>query len=111
MALSSTYNSPMNKDIPDMANQAADRAHEAVERTADKIRPAMNKLAESAHQAIDKLADKAGPAADWAEQKTSLATDQAQRFVDQCGSMVRERPVAMLAAAAAVGYLVGRVMR
>jgi len=50
-------------------------------------------------------------AADWAEEKTNLASDQAQRFVDQCGSMVRERPVAMLAAAAAVGYLVGRVMR
>ena len=110
MAISSTYN-PISKDIPDMANQAADRAHEAVERTTEKIRPAMNKLAESAHQAIDKLADKAGPAADWAEQKTSQASDQAMRFVDQCGTMVRERPVAMLAAAAAVGYLVGRVMR
>jgi ElaB/YqjD/DUF883 family membrane-anchored ribosome-binding protein len=110
MAVSSTYN-PMSKDLPEMANQAADRAHEAVERTAERIRPAMNRLAESAHQAIDKLADKAGPAADWAEEKTSKASDQAMRLVDQCGTMVRERPVAMLAAAAAVGYLIGRVMR
>ena len=110
MPQSSTYN-PSMKDLPDMANEAADRAHDVVERAADKIRPAMNRATESAHQAIDKLADKAGPAADWAEEKARYAQDQAQRWADQCGAMVRDRPVTMLAAAAAVGYLLGRVMR
>ena len=60
---------------------------------------------------IDKFADKAGPAADWAEEKTRVAQDQAERWAEQCGAMVRDRPVTMLAAAAAVGYLLGRVMR
>ena len=109
MATPGTYNP--SKDLTDMTNQAADRAHEAVERTADRIRPAMNRITESAHQAIDKFADKAAPAADWAEEKSREAQDQAHRFADQCGTMVREHPVSMLAAAAAVGYLIGRVMR
>jgi ElaB/YqjD/DUF883 family membrane-anchored ribosome-binding protein len=110
MAQTGTYN-PSFKDVPDMANDAADRAHEAVERAADKVRPTINRVTESAHQAIDKLADKAMPAADWAQEKATLAQDQAQRFADQCGAMVRERPVTMLAAAAAIGYLIGRVFR
>ncbi|MEO8484905.1 MAG: hypothetical protein ABI585_01070 [Betaproteobacteria bacterium] len=111
MAHSNTFNSPLSKDVPDMANQAADRAHETVERAADKIRPTLNKITDAAHQTIDRVADKAVPAAEWAQEKTNLATDQAQRFADQCGTMVRERPVTMLAAAAAIGYLIGRVMR
>jgi ElaB/YqjD/DUF883 family membrane-anchored ribosome-binding protein len=110
MPQTSTYN-PTMKDLPEMADDAADRAHGAVERAADKIRPAVNRVTESAHQAIDKLADKAVPAAEWAEEKTRYAQDQAQRWADQCGAMVRDRPVTMLAAAAAVGYLLGRVMR
>jgi len=110
MAQTGTYN-PLSKDIPDMANQAADRAHDVVERAADKIKPTVNKITDAAHQAIDRVADKAGPAADWAQDKANYATDQTQRFVDQCGTMVRDRPVTMLAAAAAVGYLIGRVMR
>ena len=110
MPQTTTYN-PSLKDVPDLANEAADRAHGAVERAADKIRPTMNRITESAHSAIDKLADKAVPAAEWAEEKTRTAQDQAQRWADQCGAMVRDRPVTMLAAAAAVGYLLGRVMR
>ena len=110
MPQTTTYN-PSMKDVPDLANEAADRAHDAVERAADKIRPTMNRITESAHSAIDKLADKAVPAAEWAEEKTRVAQDQAQRWADQCGAMVRDRPVTMLAAAAAVGYLLGRVMR
>ena len=46
-----------------------------------------------------------------AQEKATRAQDQAQRFADQCGEMVRERPVTMLAAAAAIGYLIGRVFR
>ena len=110
MPQTTTYN-PSMKDVPDLANEAADRAHDAVERAADKIRPTMNRITESAHSAIDKLADQAVPAAEWAEEKTRVAQDQAQRWADQCGAMVRDRPVTMLAAAAAVGYLLGRVMR
>lgn len=110
MPQTTTYN-PSMKDVPDLANEAADRAHDAVERAADKIRPTMNRITETAHSAIDKLADKAVPAAEWAEEKTRVAQDQAQRWADQCGAMVRDRPVTMLAAAAAVGYLLGRVMR
>ena len=110
MPQSTTYN-PLSQNVPDMADKAADKAHDVVERAADKLRPTINRVTESAHQTIDKLADKAVPAAEWAEEKAYRAQDQAQRFVDQCGTMVRDRPVAMLAAAAAVGYLIGRVMR
>ena len=110
MPQSTTYN-PMSQNVPDMADKAADKAHDAVERVADKIRPTINRVTESAHQTIDRLADKAVPAAEWAEDKAGRAQDQAQRFAVQCGTMVRDRPVTMLAAAAAVGYLLGRVMR
>ena len=55
-----------------MANQAADRAHDVVERAADKIKPTVNKITDAAHQAIDRVADKAGPAAEWAQDKAEL---------------------------------------
>jgi ElaB/YqjD/DUF883 family membrane-anchored ribosome-binding protein len=110
MPQSTTYN-PMSQNVPDMADKAADKAHEAVERAADKLRPTINRVTETAHQTIDRLADKAVPAAEWAEEKAYRAQDQALRFADQCGAMVRDRPITALLSAAAVGYLLGRVMR
>ena len=110
MPQSTTYN-PLSQNVPDMADKAADKAHEAVERAADKLRPTINRVTESAHQTIDRLADKAVPAAEWAEDKAYRAQDQAQRFADQCGAMVRDRPVTALLSAVALGYLLGKVMR
>ena len=46
-----------------------------------------------------------------ADARLAVGFLEAQRFADQCGEMVRERPVTMLAAAAAIGYLIGRVFR
>jgi ElaB/YqjD/DUF883 family membrane-anchored ribosome-binding protein len=110
MPQSTTFN-PMSQNVPDMADKAADKAHETVERVADKLRPTINRVTESAHQTIDRLADKAMPAAEWAEERAYQAQDSAQRFADQCASMVRDRPVTSLLSALAAGYLLGRMMR
>lgn len=112
MAFASRFNSPLSaNNLPDMANEAAEKAHDVVDRAAQTVKPVVNRLADAAHEKIDQVADKAAPAAEWMQTKAQRTSDSTLRLVDQCGSMVRERPIMTLAAAVAIGYFVGRIWR
>ncbi|CAG1001702.1 hypothetical protein BURK1_02911 [Burkholderiales bacterium] len=111
IATTTTTHSPLAQSVPDMASQAADKAHEAIDRTADKIKPVVTKLADAAHHTIDRVAEKAIPAAEWAQTTAQRTSNSTARLVDQCGSAVRERPLVSVAAAMAIGYFIGRLMR
>lgn len=112
MGIASRFTSPLSAhNLPDMANEAADKAHDAVDRAAQTVKPAVNRIADAAHEKIDQVADKVAPAAEWAETKARRTSDSTLRLVEECGSMVRERPIMTLAAAVAIGYFVGRILR
>jgi ElaB/YqjD/DUF883 family membrane-anchored ribosome-binding protein len=89
----------------------AGRAKDAIDQVADKATPAVERGRETAHRTIDKIADTATPAAEWAAESSRRLVTRSSELVDAAGSYVREKPLATIAGALAVGYLVGRMMR
>ena len=96
-------------------DEKAERAHRAVDATAaraiDRAAPTIDRMAQAAHRTVDKVAEAAGPAADWIAQNTSELRSLQAEFLDAARVRVRERPLAALGIALAVGYLLARVLR
>jgi hypothetical protein len=93
-------------------------AHRATDAVADKATEQVGRLSGSAHQAVNKAADAATSAAGWA----ATLPDQAREVQAQLGAQVgeltssasasiRARPIATVAGALVVGYLIGRLAR
>jgi ElaB/YqjD/DUF883 family membrane-anchored ribosome-binding protein len=89
----------------------AGRANQAIDQAADKAAPALERGRETAHRTIDKIADSAVPAADWAAEKSRQVVTRSSELVGAAGSYVREKPLASVAGALAIGYLIGRVLK
>jgi len=105
MTASSTLNN--SNTVSGMAG----RAGQAIDQAADKAAPAVERTREQAHRTIDRIADTAMPAADWAAEKSRMVVNRGGELVDAANSYVREKPLASIAGALAVGYLLGRMMR
>lgn len=91
--------------------QAANRAHDAVERTVQKVAPAIDRASSAAHQTIDRAAVAASDAADWAQDTSRKLADRTHEAGEACATFVRAQPVMSVVGALAVGYLLGRVFR
>jgi ElaB/YqjD/DUF883 family membrane-anchored ribosome-binding protein len=96
-----------NNPVSDMAG----RAHQVVDQAAEKAAPALERAQAAAHRTIDKVADKTSPAAEWAAESRRSLVNRSTELAGAWGNHVRERPLASIAGALAVGYLLGRVMR
>ncbi|MEO6565415.1 MAG: hypothetical protein ABIO63_05220 [Casimicrobiaceae bacterium] len=90
---------------------AAAKAHNTVDSAVSKAGPVVDKAAELAHRTINRVADAAAPAADWALQSGQQVTAKYNSALDTCAATVRERPIAIVAGALLLGYLVGRFQR
>jgi ElaB/YqjD/DUF883 family membrane-anchored ribosome-binding protein len=90
---------------------AAQTAHKVVDTVADKTTAQVDRLSGSAHRAVDKTAGAATQAADWASTFPDQALDAKARLTDSVVATIRERPIATVAGALIVGYLLGRVGR
>jgi ElaB/YqjD/DUF883 family membrane-anchored ribosome-binding protein len=88
---------------------AADQAHRVVDRAKEKAAPAAERAAEAAHRTIDNVAKAAAPAARWASENSDHLATRSTQFVELCSDQVRARPLVAVAAALAVGYLVGKL--
>jgi ElaB/YqjD/DUF883 family membrane-anchored ribosome-binding protein len=84
--------------------------------------PLVDRVAETAHHVVDDLASKAGPAAERLRSTVSDTMESVHRGMDglssvpsdwaeSCRQSVREHPLAMVGAAAAVGFLLARLAR
>jgi ElaB/YqjD/DUF883 family membrane-anchored ribosome-binding protein len=82
----------------------AQSAHQTVDSVADKTSAQIDRLTGSAHRAVDRAADVAGSAFEQARQVQTRMTDAA------CAS-IRARPIATVAGAVVIGYLLGRLAR
>ena len=92
-------------------SDAADRAHQVVDKAAEKAAPTLERAQAAAHRTIDKVADKAAPVAEWAAESRRSVVNRSAELADTWGNHVRERPLAAIAGALAVGYLLGRLIR
>jgi ElaB/YqjD/DUF883 family membrane-anchored ribosome-binding protein len=109
-------NSPTGNSTPMGDNSkrvagTADRAHEAVDRAADKAAPMLERASTVAHKTIDKVASAAMPAAEWASESTRQLATRSSEFADEASNFVRARPLATVAGALAIGYLLGKISR
>jgi len=89
----------------------ADRAHQAVDKAAEKAQPAIERASSAAHRTIDKVADAAAPAAQWAAESGKQIATKSGELTEVCSSYVRARPFVSIAGALAIGYFVGRITR
>jgi ElaB/YqjD/DUF883 family membrane-anchored ribosome-binding protein len=92
-------------------SDAADHAHQVVDKAAEKAVPTLERAQAAAHRTIDKVADKAAPVAEWAAENSRSVVNRSTELAGAWGNHVRERPLASIAGALAVGYLLGRLMR
>jgi ElaB/YqjD/DUF883 family membrane-anchored ribosome-binding protein len=88
-----------------------ERAHQTVDRVADKATPALERARTGVHNTIDKVADGAACGVDWAAENTKLIAQKSTELSEVASGYVRERPLVAVAGALALGYLVGRLMR
>ena len=93
----------------DKASSVANRAHEAVDKAADKAAPIVERASAVAHQTIDKVLEYATPAEAWAAESRKQLAAKSTEIAEQCSSFVRARPLATVAGAFVVGYLLAKM--
>ncbi|MEO7030812.1 MAG: hypothetical protein ABI351_01700 [Herbaspirillum sp.] len=92
-------------------DQASNVAHQKIDQTSDALHPKVERIAQGAHEAVEKLASVATQATQqWGVKTEQIKTAQ-QKLTDECRAQVREKPVAALAIAAGIGFLISRLFR
>jgi ElaB/YqjD/DUF883 family membrane-anchored ribosome-binding protein len=87
----------------------AQAAHQATDRIADKAASQVDRLTGKAHRAVDSAADAASSAAEWASAVPEQAKQVQARLTEAASASIRERPIAIVAGALVIGYLLGRI--
>ena len=90
---------------------AARAAHETSDKIADKATAQVDRSAEAVHRAVDSAADAATSAAEWVSTITEQAKQVETRLTESASASIRARPIATVAGALVVGYLLGRLAR
>jgi ElaB/YqjD/DUF883 family membrane-anchored ribosome-binding protein len=85
-------------------------AHQATDRIADKAASQVDRLSGTAHRAVDSAANAASSAAEWASAIPSKRSNY-KHDSRRARALLRERPIATVAGALVVGYLLGRLAR
>ena len=96
---------PASAKIEDVAQTA----HQTTERIADKAASQVDRLSGTAHRAVNSAADAASSAAEWAAAIPEQAKQVQTRLTEAVRASIRERPIAVVAGALVVGYLLGRI--
>ena len=92
-------------------DNAAQTAHQAVDRFAEKASAQVDRLSGSAHRAVNSAADAANTATEWASSFPEQAKGMQTKLTDSACASIRARPLSSVAGALVVGYLVGRLAR
>ncbi len=90
---------------------AAQSAHRATDKVADKATAEVDRLSGTAHRAINSAADAATSTAEWASTIPEQAKQVQTRLTESASASIRARPIATVAGALVVGYLLGRLAR
>jgi ElaB/YqjD/DUF883 family membrane-anchored ribosome-binding protein len=98
---------PVNSKLDD----AAQAAHKTTDKIADKATAQVDRSAEAVHRAVDSAAGIATSAAEWTTTNLEQARQVQARLTDSASASIRARPIATVAGALVVGYLLGRLAR
>ena len=96
--------------FPDAAvENAAKGAHQVVDKVADKATEQVDRLSGTVHRAVNTAADAATSTAEWAATIPEQAQQVQAKLTDAACASIRARPLSIVAGAAAIGYLFGRI--
>jgi hypothetical protein len=90
---------------------AAQAAHQTTDKIADKATAQVDRLSGTAHRAVNSAADAASSAAKWASGIPEQAKQVQAQLTEGASASIRERPIATVAGALVIGYLLGRLGR
>jgi hypothetical protein len=107
MEESQLRSAPYNPKI----ENAAQQAHQNVDRVADKAVSGVGRASDSAHRAVNTTADKAASAAEWASQVPEKARRAQGAMTEAACNTIRSRPLTTVFSALAAGYVLGRIAR
>ena len=111
--------SPLGTNTTPLSNPAgnarvegvAQTAHRTVESIADKATAQVDRVSGTIHRAVNSAADAASSAADWASGVPEQAKQVQTKITEAACNSIRARPIASVAGALVVGYLLGRLAR
>jgi hypothetical protein len=107
VAASTNLTNPVNAKLDD----AAQAAHKTTDKIADKATAQVDRSAEAVHRAVDSAAGIAASAAGWATTNLEQAKKTQARLAESACASIRARPIATVAGALVIGYLIGRLAR
>lgn len=89
--------------------QVGDNLHETIDRVAQPVRGAVERASVSAHETVDRLASGVAGAAQRVDDRLSQARATPNQAVASAREYVAARPLKAVAAALALGWLLGRI--
>ena len=89
---------------------AGDRAQDYLDRSVQSASSNMDRVADTARRGVDKATDSAKAGIEWASDQAEALRDKNEAFINALTDTVTARPLMAVGVAAAVGYILGRVM-
>jgi ElaB/YqjD/DUF883 family membrane-anchored ribosome-binding protein len=98
-------------DTAAAAERLRHSAHEHIDTVAEAVHPVVDRLTDAAHKTVEKVSGVASHAAQAVGVKTVELHQLQDRLVEDCREYVRAHPLQALGCAAAVGFLLTRLIR
>ena len=88
----------------------SDRAQDYLDSAARTASSSMDRMTDTARRTVDTAAESAKAGLDWAADKASTLRERNMALVNTVTDQVTARPIVAIGIAAALGYLIGRMM-
>jgi hypothetical protein len=108
---SGNANSNLANSVNAKIDDAAQAAHRATDTIAYRAAAQADRSSEAVHRAVDSAADATMSVAEYASTIAGQAKQVHAQLTESASSSIRARPIAMVAGALVVGYLIGRLAR
>ena len=90
---------------------AGERAQDYLDRAAQTASSGVDRVTDTARRSVDSAAESAKAGLDWASDKASVLRDRNAALMNAVTDSVSARPMIAIGIAAAIGYVLGRIMR
>jgi len=90
---------------------AGDRAQDYLDRASQTASGSMDRAADTARRGVDRATETAKAGLDWAADQADTLRDRNAAWMNAMTDTVTARPLMAIGVAAAVGYVLGRIMR
>jgi hypothetical protein len=98
---------PASASVEDVAQAA----HRTTDKIVDKTATQVDRFGGAGHRAVGSAAGAASSAAEWASTIPEQAKEVKTQVIEAASASIRARPIATVAGALVVGYLLGRLAR